>query len=170
MRAFLGLGSNLGDREGNLRAGLRWLSPECRVVAVSSLYESAAVVVEGAEAGPDFYNAVCEVETELSAEDLLRHVKRIEHDMGRRPGERWTARPIDIDILLYGDEIIEVAMAEGVLVIPHPLMYARDFVMVPLAEIASGVVHPGLGRTVGELAADIEYEGLTHVSDPSWWS
>jgi 2-amino-4-hydroxy-6-hydroxymethyldihydropteridine diphosphokinase len=163
-RAHLGLGANLGDREQNLREALRRLGERCRVVAVSSLYESPALVPEGERPGPDFLNAACEVETDLGAEELLAFVKEIERAIGRRPSKRWAARPIDIDVLLYGDEIIETAE----LTVPHAAMHLRDFVLVPLAEIAPEVVHPVQGRTIRALADDVASDGVQRVAGREW--
>jgi 2-amino-4-hydroxy-6-hydroxymethyldihydropteridine diphosphokinase len=112
-RAYLGLGANVGNRKANLKLALRWLAPACRVVAVSSLYRTEAVVPEGAPPGPDYLNAACEVETELSPEELLEQVKAIEHAIGRRPAERWAQRPIDIDILLYDCTTTRRSRASG---------------------------------------------------------
>ena len=99
---YIGLGSNLGNREGNLRMALRLLEPLCRVEAVSALYETAPV---GVEDQPPFYNAACRVATGLEPEALLRFLQRVEFEVGRRPGgPRWGPRPIDLDILLYGDQ------------------------------------------------------------------
>jgi 2-amino-4-hydroxy-6-hydroxymethyldihydropteridine diphosphokinase len=165
-RAFLALGANVGNRKENLRLALRWLQPACRIVAVSSLYRSPALVLEGAPPGPDYVNAACEVETDLAPRELLAHVKSIEHAIGRRPAERWAPRPIDIDILLYGDEVID---AEE-LAVPHPGLTQRNFVLAPLAELASDVENPREHRTIGELAEDIDYEGLEHLAAPDeWW-
>ncbi len=164
MRAFLGLGANIGNREANLRLALRWLSRRCTAVSVSSLYRSEAVVLEGAGAGPDYLNAACEIETELAPEGLLRFVKEIEYEMGRRQAERWAPRIIDIDILLCGD----VVMASAELTVPHPLLAQRNFVLVPMAELAPDAMHPVLKRTIGELAEDLDLAGLEHVRGPEW--
>ncbi len=161
-RVFIGLGANVGNRRENLRSALRRFAPECRLVAVSSLYRSDAVVLEGSPPGPDYLNAACEVETALPPEDLLLHLKRIEHAIGRRPAERWAPRPIDIDILLYGDRIIDTAA----LVVPHPRLVERNFVMTPLAELAGDVVHPVLGEPIGKLAEDVDFAGLEHIAWP----
>ena len=158
-RIFLGLGANVGNREENLRTALRWLPPKCRVVAVSSVYRSEAMVLEGQPPGPEFRNAACEIETELSAHELLAHVKEIEHAIGRRPAPRWSARPIDIDILLYGDQNIDTPELR----VPHPLMEERAFVLLPLAEIAGEVLVPGMGRRVSDLAAAVDCSGVEVV-------
>lgn len=163
-RVFVGLGANIGNREANLRLALQWLSERCDVVAVSSLYRSAAMVLEGAEPGPDFRNAVAEIDTELSPEDLLRFVKEIEWRIGRRPAPRWSARPIDIDILLYGAQVVD----SDALTIPHPFIAERNFVLLPLTELASDRMHPRLGVTIGELADDADYDGLEHLAGPKW--
>jgi 2-amino-4-hydroxy-6-hydroxymethyldihydropteridine diphosphokinase len=164
MRAFLGLGANIGNREANLRLALRWLARECTVLAVSSLYRSGAVVSEGAPPGPDYLNAACEIETALGPEELLRFVKEIEYEVGRRPAERWAPRVIDIDILLYGDAVI----ATPALTVPHPLLAERNFVIVPLAELAPDAMHPVLRKTAGEVAEDVDLAGLEHLSGPGW--
>ncbi|MBF6601068.1 MAG: 2-amino-4-hydroxy-6-hydroxymethyldihydropteridine diphosphokinase [Dehalococcoidia bacterium] len=163
-RVFLALGANLGDREANLRMAVRLLTARARVVGVSSLYRSPAVVREGTPPGPDYLNAVCEIATKLPPHALLRFVKTIEHEVGRRPAPRWSARPIDIDILLYGEEVIET----DELTVPHAMLCERDFVLVPLAELAPEVVHPRARRRVGELAEDVAYHGLEHVAGPEW--
>ena len=165
-RVFLALGANVGDRERNLRMALRLLGRACRVAAVSSLYRSDAVVPEGAAPGPDYLNAVCEVETALEPEALLRFVKDLEHEIGRRPAPRWSARPIDIDILLYDARAVDAADLR----IPHPLLHERNFVLVPLAELAPGARHPALGRAIGELAEDADLAGLEHLRGPEWAS
>lgn len=163
-RVLLGFGANIGNREENLRLALRWLTPACRVVAVSSLYRSAAVVLDDAAPGPDFLNAACEIETDLTPADLLQHLKAIEHAIGRRPSGRWSPRPIDIDILLHGEEVIDTED----LTIPHPMISERNFVLLPLAELASDVAHPVLHKTIGELAEEVDYDGVEHLMGPGW--
>jgi 2-amino-4-hydroxy-6-hydroxymethyldihydropteridine diphosphokinase len=163
-RVFLGLGANIGNREENLRLALRWLAARCRIVAVSSLYGSPAVVPEGAAPGPDFVNAVVEVDTGIAPLELLAFAKEIERAIGRRPAPRWSARPIDIDILLWDADTID----EPELKVPHPHMHGRAFVLVPLAEIAPDAALPTLGRTAGQLAEDVDLTGLEHLAGPEW--
>lgn len=163
-RVFLGLGANIGDREEHLRTVLRRLGTRCRIVAVSSLYRSAAVVLEGEAPGPDYLNAVCEIETDLTPSELLALAKEIEHAIGRRPAARWAPRPIDIDILLYGDETIDTPE----LTVPHPRIAERNFVLVPLAELAPDAVLTALGRTAGALVEEADYGGLEHIAGPEW--
>ena len=130
-RAFVGLGSNIGDRLGNLRSALRMLSeiPEVRVVTVSSIYETDPV---GPEDQPDFLNAVIEIDTTFDVRQLFDVVKHIETEAGRKPTYKWGPREIDLDLLLYGDHTVDDEDLE----IPHPRMTERAFVVVPLAEIA----------------------------------
>ncbi|MEX2245647.1 MAG: 2-amino-4-hydroxy-6-hydroxymethyldihydropteridine diphosphokinase [Dehalococcoidia bacterium] len=163
-RIYLGLGANLGDREANLRRAVELLAASCEIIAVSSLYQSRALVPDGSPPGPDYLNAAVEAETELPAADLLHAAKEVERALGREPAERWAPRPIDVDILLYGDRIIDTAE----LSVPHPRMAERAFVLVPLAELAPDLPHPGLGRTAGELAAEANLDGLEHLRGPEW--
>jgi 2-amino-4-hydroxy-6-hydroxymethyldihydropteridine diphosphokinase len=165
-RVFLALGANLGDRETNLRQALELLSERCTVTAVSSLYRSDAVVPEGEPPGPEYLNAVVEVTTQLTPVELLRFVKEVERRIGRTQAKRWAPRLIDIDIVLYGGEMIDTPG----LTVPHPRMADRAFVLAPLAELAPEVVHPQLGSTVEELAAGIGRDGLERVRASEWAS
>ena len=130
--AYVGIGSNLGDRLENLRSAVRGLSgtPDVRVVRTSSVYETAPV--GGPEQG-DFLNAVVEISTELEPRALLEALQRIENELGRVRAERNGPRTIDLDLLLYGDEEID----EPDLTVPHPRMLERAFVVVPLTELGA---------------------------------
>jgi len=159
---YLGLGANLGNREANLRAALRGLCRMGRLAAVSALYETEPV---GGPAQPSFYNSSCCLDTGLEPRPLLRFLQGLEHELGRRPGgERWGPRPIDLDILLYEDLVVD----EVGLVIPHPRLAERPFVLVPLAEIAADVRLPGDGRTVVELLAAAGMGGVRRVAEAGW--
>ena len=148
-RAFVGLGSNLDDREATILRALARLQeePEVRVVRVSSLRETDPV---GYGDQPQFLNGVVELETELSARDLLSRLLAIERDLGRTRGDGPPLGPrtIDLDLLLYGEEVI----AQAGLQVPHPRMHERRFVLEPLAEVASEVVIPGHGPVETVLA------------------
>jgi 2-amino-4-hydroxy-6-hydroxymethyldihydropteridine diphosphokinase len=168
---YLGLGANLGNRAENLRMALRYVSSLARVDAVSSLYETAPVGSNGSpeasQGQPSFYNAVCRIATGLSPEALLDYLKSVEFEIGRRPAPHWAARPVDLDILLYEERVVETDR----LVVPHPWLAERAFVLVPLAEIAPDVRHPVLGRTVSEMLASLgepELAGVTKVEPPGW--
>ena len=151
--AYLGLGSNLGDRNASLReAIIRLGDPEAlTVVATSSIYETAPW---GYTDQPDFLNCVVEVETRFSPVKLLKRSERVEQEIGRTPTWRYGPRLIDVDILLYGD--LSLQLADPDLVIPHPQMAQRAFVLMPLAEIARDVVHPVVQRTISDLASTID--------------
>jgi 2-amino-4-hydroxy-6-hydroxymethyldihydropteridine diphosphokinase len=145
--AYLGLGSNIGDRAGNLRSALGCLAAHMDVTTVSDMYETEPVGLENQES---FLNLICCVRTSLTPGELLTVAKEIEVQLGRTPGVRNGPRTIDIDILLYGD----LCLASRDLVIPHPRMTERLFVLVPLAAIAPDVVHPGLHATIRRLLED----------------
>jgi 2-amino-4-hydroxy-6-hydroxymethyldihydropteridine diphosphokinase len=140
---YLSLGSNLGNRQENLDRALKLLSERMQVSKVSSIYDTEAV---GNIPQARFLNIACEVKTRLTPEGLLTMVKGLELKMGRksRTGE---PRTIDVDILLYGDTVMKTKDLE----IPHPRMAERQFVMVPLAEIAPDAVHPVTKKTIKEL-------------------
>ncbi len=146
---YFGLGSNLGKREENLTQALAFLSERLRVVKTSSIYETEPV---GNPNQPLFLNMVCQAETTISSLGLLILVKAVENKLGRMPDKPNSPRTIDIDILLYGDRVLETPQ----LTIPHPRLQERAFVLVPLAELASHLVHPVSHKTVGELLAKVE--------------
>jgi 2-amino-4-hydroxy-6-hydroxymethyldihydropteridine diphosphokinase len=129
-RAFLAIGSNLGDRAAHLRAAVRGMSD---VVAVSPTYETDPV--GGPEQGP-YLNAVVELDTELTARQLLELCHRLESAAGRVRTQRWGPRTLDVDVLLVGDDVVD----EPDLQIPHPRLWERAFVLVPLADLAPDLV------------------------------
>jgi 2-amino-4-hydroxy-6-hydroxymethyldihydropteridine diphosphokinase len=142
-RAYLGLGSNLGDRAAHLQFGLDGLAARAgRVVAISPVYETQPV---GGPAQPDYLNAVVAIETERSPRELLGIAKALETEAGREapdPAKRWGPRPLDIDILMVGNERVD----EPDLVVPHPRIHQRAFVLAPLADVAPDlVVAPNAG-------------------------
>jgi 2-amino-4-hydroxy-6-hydroxymethyldihydropteridine diphosphokinase len=148
--AFVGIGSNLGDRESHLRRALDLLAAEdgIEVVAVSGLRETEPV--GPVEQGP-FLNGAVQVSTELPSRELLERLLDVEQRLGRVRVERFGPRTIDLDLLVYGDEVVE----EPGLTLPHPRLHERRFALEPLAELAPALVVPGRGR-VSDLLAKLE--------------
>ena len=148
VQAFIGLGANLGDPQAQVRAAIAALGalPRTRLLASSSLYRSAPV---GVAPQPDFVNAVARIETQLSARKLLEELLTAEARAGRERAAPGAPRTLDLDLLLYGDQVIE----EPGLAVPHPRMHERAFVLMPLAEIAAEVSIPRKGSVKSLLAA-----------------
>ncbi|MFQ6057956.1 MAG: 2-amino-4-hydroxy-6-hydroxymethyldihydropteridine diphosphokinase [Anaerolineae bacterium] len=159
-QVYLGLGSNLGDRQSNILQALQKLRAEISIEAVSSCYETEPV---GYLDQPQFLNAVCVGTTDLTPRELFQFVKSIERKMGRQRTRRYGPRLIDIDILFYDDLIVDLPD----LVIPHPRLAERAFVLVPLAEIAPDKIHPVLQLTAAELRQRVGEEGVVRVIRPA---
>ena len=150
---FIGLGSNLGDRVENLRQALEKLDGIMVLGRLSPVYETAPRYVEDQ---PSFLNMAVSGDTVLDPQQLLEQLKRFEIEIGRVPSEeRYGPRAIDLDILFFGEAVID----RPGLVIPHPLMAEREFVLRPLADIAAGKRHPVTGRSVGEMLAALGAPG-----------
>jgi len=146
---YLSLGSNLGDRRANLITALNTLKQNVRIIKISAVYDTAPM--ENTNQGR-FLNIAIEATTALTPRELLKFVKGIEWRMGRNlKAAPNSPRPIDIDILFYGDTIINAPA----LVIPHPRLHLREFVLAPLAEIAPDFVHPVLNKTIRELQIEL---------------
>lgn len=148
---LLGLGSNLGDREENIRKAIMLLQERTEVLAISSIYESEPMYHEDQ---PWFINCAAKAETELSPREMLSRLKEVERRMGRTNEIRYGPRIIDIDILFYGSQVI----GEEGLTIPHPKIPERAFVLIPLAEIEPNFLHPVLRKTISELLAALHTE------------
>ena len=146
-RVFVGLGANLGDAGATLQQALAQLAamPGTRVMATSSLYRSAPVDA----AGPDFINAVAELSTTLKPLPLLHALQAIEQQHGRQRPYRNAPRTLDLDLLLYGQRVVDVAD----LTVPHPRLQRRAFVLLPLLELAPDLLHPDLGPLHAQLAS-----------------
>ncbi len=161
--AYIALGSNLGDRELNLLRAVAELGrlPDSRVTALSPFYETSAVGMPVGTAS--FYNGVARLSTALDPEDLLSALKRIEAEIfGRLPSATPESRRMDLDLLLYGDIILNRPQ----LVLPHPRMFRRRFVLEPLAAIAPDLSDPESGRTISELLALLESDEQVKPLEP----
>ncbi len=151
--AYVALGTNLGNLRENLDEALKRLAAQgLNITKVSSYIDTDPY---GVTDQPRFLNAVCEVRTELSAQALLKMLLATELEMGRVRLRHWGERIIDLDLIFYGDDVIN----EPDLVVPHPDMQNRDFVLRPLAEIAPGKIHPVLHKTIAELWQDLQKKG-----------
>ncbi len=147
-RAYIGLGSNLGDGILNCKKALDLMghSPHTEVIEASSFYRTEPV---GKKDQGWFINCVAHITTGLEPNGLLSFLLSIEKEMGRERKEKWGPRTIDLDILFYGDTV----MKEGSLIIPHPLVQERRFVLIPLVELAPDLVHPVLKKSIIQLLA-----------------
>jgi 2-amino-4-hydroxy-6-hydroxymethyldihydropteridine diphosphokinase len=159
--AALGIGGNLGDRQANLAAAVAAIAahPDVRVEAVSALYETPPW---GKTDQPAFLNAAVRVETRLSARALLDAILDIERRLGRKRGERWGPRTVDIDILLYGDAAID----EPGLRVPHPRLTERAFALAPLADVLPRALVSG--RRVSYWLTDADRSGMVRIAEPGW--
>lgn len=155
---YLSLGSNVGDRAAQLRAALKALEASCQIQAVSPVYETAPV---GELNQPAFLNAAVEIKTALGPLELLNAAKHVENALGRTPRTRWGPREIDIDLLLWGDVILQ----SETLTLPHPEFRKRMFVLAPLADIAPEARDPLSGMRVAELLAQPEAQGQVLKTD-----
>jgi 2-amino-4-hydroxy-6-hydroxymethyldihydropteridine diphosphokinase len=161
-KVYIGLGSNLGDRELQLAKAVEYLSriDAAAVLRHSSLYESAAI----GPPQPRYLNAVVEMECALAPEKLMTILKQIETDLGRVPSGRWGARAIDLDILLWGDRLI----AKANLQVPHLELHSRRFALEPLCELNADAVHPALGRTVRQLLQEVLPQDVVKLNALGW--
>ena len=158
-RVVLGMGANLGDREAGLRAALRALPPEVRILGVSSVFRSDPV---GFEDQPEFWNLVVRGESTLEPHALLERVHVIEAALGRRRTFPNAPRTIDIDVLLYDDTVLSTPE----LTVPHPRMLERAFVLRPLVELLPEASHPVTGRPFAEHLAEAEEAGRLERAEP----
>ena len=151
IKAYIGLGANIGDRKENLDRAIALLknTPGIRVTAISDYINTSPV---GYVDQPDFLNAVAELETELSPHEMLKVCNNIEQELKRKRIIHWGPRTIDLDILLYGNLVLQ----DEVLTIPHPRMHEREFVMKPLNEIAPEAFHPIQNRKISELYEELK--------------
>ena len=147
--AYIGIGSNLGNREENCQKAIALLiKKNIKITKRSSLYE---IEPWGVKEQPRFINMAVEIETNLEPAELLKVIKEIENSMGRREGIRWGPRVIDLDVLLYDDLILKT----GELEIPHPAIKDREFVLKPLSEIAPDKIHPILKKSIKTLLIEL---------------
>ena len=155
---YIALGTNLGDRLANLHAAIESMPPEIHVLAESHVYETPPW---GYEDQPAFLNMVLKTETDLEPEALLKYLKQLEVELGRKQNFRWGPRLIDLDILFYDDLVLDSPS----LVIPHMRLHERAFVLVPLMDIAPELIHPVFKRNVRELLAKVDTQGIARFGD-----
>ncbi|NIW45517.1 MAG: 2-amino-4-hydroxy-6-hydroxymethyldihydropteridine diphosphokinase [Gammaproteobacteria bacterium] len=154
---YLGMGTNRGNREANLKAAIKALPLQVQVTRQSPIYQTPPW---GYTDQPDFLNMVVEGKTTLPPDELISYIKLLEKKIGRTATFRWGPREIDIDILFYNQRVYE---SEG-LEIPHPRMHDRAFVLVPLADLTTEFIHPKLKKSIAELLAEIDTSGITLYS------
>jgi 2-amino-4-hydroxy-6-hydroxymethyldihydropteridine diphosphokinase len=161
IRSYIALGSNLQQPGKQILRAIQTIKQhsEFNLLNVSSLYQSKAMTIPGTKSQADYINAVLLLETHLAATELLEILQQIESQQGRLRTEKWSARTLDLDILLYADKIIRTE----VLTIPHPLMCERNFVLYPLAEISPQLIIPEKGALTSLLDA-LTWEGLEKLS------
>ena len=151
VEVFIALGSNLGNREDNVKTALELLKKKVRLLKVSSTYETEPMYVEDQNW---FLNCVAGVETDLPPRELLGYLKDTERRMGRQTGVRYGPRIIDLDILFYGEEVVTQTDLE----IPHPKIQERPFILIPLVEIEPNHIHPLQQKTVLKLLSELNSE------------
>jgi 2-amino-4-hydroxy-6-hydroxymethyldihydropteridine diphosphokinase len=149
----LALGTNLGDRPGNLRAAIAALPPAVRVLEQSFVYET---LPWGVTDQPSFLNMVIKGVTHQGPQELLKNLKKMETQLGRIPSIRYGPRKIDIDILFYDDLILD----SPELTLPHPHLHERAFVLVPLSDLTPGKIHPIFAKTIRQLLAEVDTTGV----------
>lgn len=155
---YIALGTNLGDRSANLRAAIESMPPEVTVLVESHIYETPPW---GYEDQPAFLNMVVKAETGLGPGALLEFLKQLEVELGREQNFRWGPRLIDLDILFYDDLVLD----SPPLVIPHPRLHERAFVLVPLMDIAPDLIHPLFQRSVRDLLTGVDTQGILRFGD-----
>jgi len=154
--AYIGIGSNMGDRRWNCLDSIDRIGEvdNCEILSASRFYITEPVGVEGQEW---YLNGAVSISTGLPALDLIKRLLDIEADMGRVREKKWGPRIIDLDILIFGNDIIN----DGILTVPHPMMHLRRFVMAPMADLAPDLMHPVLGKTMIEIFNEISENGQT---------
>lgn len=161
MRAYIALGSNLHQPIEQIKQAIKHINshPDLKILKISSLYISKALTLPATSAQADYINAVLSLETHLTAQSLLKELQGIENKQGRVRGKKWSARTLDLDILLYGDSIIDTPP----LVIPHQEMCVRNFVLYPLFEIAPFIEIPEQGK-LSDLLSKVNQQGLKQLA------
>jgi 2-amino-4-hydroxy-6-hydroxymethyldihydropteridine diphosphokinase len=156
--ACIGLGSNLNDRNKNLNEAINMIEEgsDIKILRRSRVYQTEPV---GPKDQPDFLNMALEIETALSSLELLDFLQGVERKMGRQRRKKWGPRNIDLDLLLYDDQVKNSAK----LTLPHPRMHLRRFVLMPLAEIARDKVHPTLKKTIAKLLEDLKEDSKVEL-------